>query len=112
MRQTGYAQRQGRVRGCGSDYRYKCKLGLPDVERDAGAGQPGAELPTPQVGREPAGARQQVDGFADGGLADRLEEFVPGRAAGQRGPAGDPCGPDAAGSGATGSGSSDGAGPR
>src|SRR5271165_3851826 len=49
------------------------RLGVPDVQRQAGAGQPGAELPAPQERRQPARTRDQVHRLAD----DRLLEGLP-----------------------------------
>ena len=43
-------------------------LGVADVQRQAGAAEPGAELPAAQERRQPAGAREQVGRF----LRDRL----------------------------------------
>ena len=44
-------------------------LAEPDVQRQAGPGQPGAELPGPQEAGQAAGTGQQVGGLADDRLA-------------------------------------------
>ena len=59
-------------------------LGVPDVQRQAGAAEAGAELAAAQERREAAGAGQQVDRLADDGP---LEGF-PGRAGVRAGRAG------------------------
>jgi hypothetical protein len=45
--------------------------GVPDIQRHAGPSQASAEQPGPQEAREPAGARDQVDGLADDRLLNR-----------------------------------------
>src|SRR5437588_3340130 len=47
-------------------------LGVADVERQARPGQPGAQLPGPQEGRQAARTGQQVHGLSDDGLLQRL----------------------------------------
>ena len=47
-------------------------LGVADVQRQARAAQPGAELPAAQERRQPARPGQQVDGLADNGLLEGL----------------------------------------
>ena len=46
------------------------RLGVPDVQRQAGAVQAGAELAAAQEAGQPARAGQQVDGLADDGLLE------------------------------------------
>jgi hypothetical protein len=53
--------------------------GVPDVQRQAGAGQPGAQQPGPQERRQPAGAGNQIDRFADDGVAEHLQRLRCGR---------------------------------
>jgi len=50
-------------------------LAVADVQRQAGPGQPGAELPGAQEAGQPARAGQQVGGLAD----DRLLQRLPGQ---------------------------------
>src|SRR6185437_15286501 len=57
------------------------RLGVPDVQRQAGAAEAGAELPAAQEARQPARSRQQVDGLADDGLLERGPGRVPGTVA-------------------------------
>src|SRR5208282_6518877 len=45
-------------------------LGVADVQRQARATQPGAELPAAQERRQPAGAGQEIHRFADDGLLE------------------------------------------
>ena len=57
-------------------------VGVADVQRLAGAGQPGAELPAAQEAREAAGTGEKVDGLADDGLLARetnVRRLTPGR---------------------------------
>ena len=49
-------------------------LAVADVQRQAGAAQPGAELAPTQEGGEPAGAGQEINCLADDLLFERLAE--------------------------------------
>jgi sugar phosphate isomerase/epimerase len=52
---------------------------VPDVQRQAGPGQAGAELPGAQEAGQPAGTGDQVDGLADDGVAEHLQGLRRGR---------------------------------
>ena len=52
-------------------------LAVPDVQRQAGTGEAGPQLSAAQEARQPAGAREEVDGLADDGLLDRGPGRVP-----------------------------------
>jgi len=62
-------------------------LGVPDVQRQARAGQAGAELPPAQERGQPARAGQQVDSRADDGPLQRLPGRAGARAGVRAGPA-------------------------
>jgi hypothetical protein len=48
---------------------------VPDIQRQAGSGQAGAELAGAQEGGQTAGAGDQVDGLADDRVAEHLQRL-------------------------------------